>query len=153
LSTQLLGAEHARQLETNVDGPNTAGLADGDAGKGKLIVFTSAKSRQARVSLVGELDVTTAQCLTSWAERFTAATPRRAVRLDASGLRFADVCGIRALTRACQLLQRCCRSFELAGLSEPARRAAELTGSELATMEMAAVTHRTVGSPVGSAWS
>jgi anti-anti-sigma factor len=111
-----------------VDGPRRAGLGDGD--NGKLIIFKSAKARQARVSLVGDLDMTTAECLLEWADRLSAVPPH-ALRLDASGLRFVDVYGIRSLTRACQLLQRRCGAFQLTGLPPQARRVAELTGTDL----------------------
>lgn len=117
-------------LENTVDDPRTACHSDGNGSSGKLIIFYSAKARHGRASLVGDLDVSTARCLTDWSERI-AATPPRAVRLDASALRFADVCGIRALAQACLLLRRRCGSFELTGLSAEARRVAELTGAEL----------------------
>lgn len=125
-----LGEACSRPLESTVD-DRTAGHGDGDgSSSGKLIIFYSAKARHGRASLVGDLDVTTARCLTDWSERI-AATPPRAFRLDASALRFADVCGIRALAQACLLLRRRCSSFELTGLSAEARRVAELTGAEL----------------------
>lgn len=120
-------------MESTVDGPDTAGLGDSGSANGKLIIFTSAGKRCARVSLVGDLDVTTARCLTDWAERIAAA-PARSVRLDASGLSFADVCGIRSLARACRLLHQRGGSLELTGLSAEARRVAELTGAELPTL-------------------
>lgn len=113
-----------------MDDLDIADFGAGDAGNGKLIIFTSAKVRHARVSLIGDLDVTTARCLTEWAERIAAAPPR-AIRLDASGLRFADACGMRALTQACWLLRRRCGAFEMTGLSAVGRRMAELTGAEL----------------------
>jgi anti-anti-sigma factor len=111
-----------------VDGLPIAGLGDG--ANGKLIIFKSAKARHVRVSLVGDLDMTTAECLLDWAERL-ASVPPQALRLDASGLRFVDVYGIRSLTRACQLLQRRCGVFQLTGLPLQARRVAELTSTDL----------------------
>jgi anti-anti-sigma factor len=111
-----------------VEGPPSAGLGDGD--NGKLIIFKSSKARDVRVSLVGDLDMTTAECLLEWADRLSAVPPH-ALRLDASGLRFVDVYGIRSLTRACQLLRRRCGAFQLTGLPLQARRVADLTGTDL----------------------
>jgi len=115
-----------------VDRPDIADHAAGATDSGRLVIFTSAKTRHARASLVGDLDMTTAQGLTSWAERIARAMPR-SVRLDATGLRFADVCGVRALARACWLLSGHRSSFQLVGLPAEVRRVADLTGADLPT--------------------
>lgn len=115
--------------------PDIADLGPGDTGDGILIIFSSDKTRHSRVSLVGELDVTTAGSLTDWAE-WMAAAPQPAVWLDASALEYADVSGIRALTRACWLLHQRCGWFKLTALSAEARRIADLAGAELPTTEV-----------------
>jgi anti-anti-sigma regulatory factor len=102
----------------------------GEAEPGHLVIFASRKLRCARVSLVGSLNGASARCLTNWATEFSAG-PLRAVRIDASGLRFLDIPGIRALGEACRLLDRRCGSFELTGLPAEACRLVILTGIEV----------------------
>jgi anti-anti-sigma factor len=103
---------------------------DGMDARGSLLIFTTRRGRTAQVSLTGELDVTVAACLTDWAEHFTAG-PARAVRLDLSGLGFADVAGTRALAQVCRLLQAWSRSFELSGVPAAVSRVTGLTGIRL----------------------
>jgi anti-anti-sigma factor len=82
------------------------------------------------VTLVGELDVTSAGCLRAWAGQL-AGEPITAIRVDASGLKFVDLAGLRALVGACDLLKRHCGMAELTGISPALGRLAELTGTEL----------------------
>jgi anti-anti-sigma factor len=95
-----------------------------------LFIFTSRELRSARVTLAGELDVTSADCLGAWARQL-AGEPVTAVWMDVSGLRFVDVSGLRALVRACALLEQRCGSVELAGVPRVLSHVAELTGMEL----------------------
>jgi anti-anti-sigma regulatory factor len=97
---------------------------------GHLVIFASRKLRCARVSLVGTLDLNSASFLTNWAREFSAG-PLRAVRVEASGLRFVDISGIRALAEACCLLDRRCGSFALTALPAEACRLVLLTGIDV----------------------
>jgi anti-anti-sigma factor len=102
----------------------------GEDAAGHLMIFASRKLRCARVSLVGKLDVNTASCLTNWVREFSAG-PLRAVRIDASGLRFVDIAGIRALAEACGMLDRRCGSFDLTALPAEACRLIILAGIDV----------------------
>jgi anti-anti-sigma factor len=95
-----------------------------------LSIFALRDRDQVRVTLAGDLDVTSADCLLAWAAQL-AVQPLTGVRLDVSGLRFVDVGGLRALVGACGLLRQRCGPVELAGIPPSLSRLADLTCTEL----------------------
>jgi anti-anti-sigma factor len=107
-----------------VDDPRSQGAGP------QFLIFTSRQDPPPSVKLVGDLDVTVAGCLLHWACAF-AARPVPAVRVDLSGLKFADVAGLRALAEACGLLRRSGCDIDIIRPSESVRRLAALTGITL----------------------
>jgi anti-anti-sigma factor len=97
---------------------------------GCLLIFAIASQHSARVSLTNELDLTVVGCLTEWVHKFTVG-PVQAVRLDISGLSFADVAGTRALAQVCHLLRERCSSFGLTGVPPAVQRVTNLAGIDL----------------------
>jgi anti-anti-sigma factor len=99
----------------------------GEATGPLFLIFTSREHPPASVQLVGDLDLTVVACLLNWARAF-AARPVPAVRVDLSGLKFADVAGLRALAEACCLLRRSGCLIDITAQSESVRRLTALTG-------------------------
>jgi anti-anti-sigma factor len=99
----------------------------GEATGPLFLIFTSREHPSASVQLVGDLDLTVVTCLLNWACAF-AARPVPSVRVDLSGLKFADVAGLRALSEACGLLRRSGCLIDITGQSASVRRLAALTG-------------------------
>jgi anti-anti-sigma factor len=92
-----------------------------------FLIFTSRQDRPASVKLVGDLDLTVTGCLLHWARAF-AARPVPAVRVDLSGLEFADLAGLRALTEACGTLRRSGCRIDITRQSAALCRLTALTG-------------------------
>jgi anti-anti-sigma factor len=92
-----------------------------------FLIFTVREDPPASVKLVGDLDVTMTTCLLGWARAF-AARPVRAVEMDLSGLKFADLAGLRALTEACGMLRQSGCLIGITGQPDAVSRLTALTG-------------------------
>ena len=83
----------------------------------------------ARVRVSGELDRTSAHHLVDALDVLTT-RPSRRWRLDASGVTFCDVGGLRALSNAHSFAAAHGRNLRLVGTSRPVERLVELLGHD-----------------------
>ena len=111
-----------------------ASSTTGDSGVPLSIGLTREKG-QARLSLVGELDVNAVPLLSDRVDDLLALRRRlrtvgpgvRTVALDLTGLTFADVAGARALLVIHQRLAKRYRHVEILGMQHQVRRVLDLT--------------------------